>query len=212
MKTVTFQTEHRQKHFDFFNGLNHPHFCLTANVDIRLFYEHIKARNIPFTPAMVYVLSRACNDIPEFRQRIRGGEVVEHNDIHPSFSVNTDDSDVFSFCYVDYVSDSQLFISNAIRQIERMKSQPEMEDEVGRDDFIFMSAIPWVHFTSIQHAMQNHPTDSVPRITWGKYEKQADKWAMPLSVQVHHALVDGRHVGRFYSIVQELLNATDWMK
>ena len=29
---------------------------------------------------------------------------------------------------------------------------------------------------------------------------------MPLAVQVHHALMDGVHVGRFYALMQEYLS------
>jgi len=32
---------------------------------------------------------------------------------------------------------------------------------------------------------------------------------MPLNVQVHHALMDGLHVGRFYAKVQDDLDAPD---
>lgn len=211
MKKIQFTNAHRQSHFEFFNNLNHPHFCLTANVDIKHFYSLLKSEGIPFTPAIVYVLSRACNEIPEIRQRIRGNEIVEHALVHPSFSVHTEEADVFSFCYVDYVAKSAQFIANAQQKIEQMLSAPEMEDEPGRDDYLFMSAIPWVHFTSLQHAMQLHPTDSVPRISWGKFLKNEKDWPMPLSIQVHHALVDGRHVGQFYQHVEHLLNSRDWI-
>jgi len=32
---------------------------------------------------------------------------------------------------------------------------------------------------------------------------------MPLSVQVHHALADGIHVGRYFNLVQEYLDEPD---
>ena len=54
--------------------------------------------------------------------------------------------------------------------------------------------------------MHYHPHDSVPRITWGKYFKTADKILMPLSVQAHHALIDGRHMGKYFEKTQELLD------
>ena len=54
------------------------------------------------------------------------------------------------------------------------------EDEEGRDDFLFLSAIPWISFTSFSHAMHYTPADSVPRITWGKSFKEGAKnfWMM----------------------------------
>lgn len=49
------------------------------------------------------------------------------------------------------------------------------------------------------------PDDCVPRITWGRYRQQGERWAVPVAVQVHHALVDGVHLGRFYAGVEERL-------
>ncbi|MBT3222360.1 MAG: hypothetical protein HN348_25075 [Proteobacteria bacterium] len=57
--------------------------------------------------------------------------------------------------------------------------------------------------TSVQHAMSYHPHDSVPRISWGKFVKEGSRTRMPLAVQVHYALVDGRHVGRFFQQFDE---------
>ena len=42
------------------------------------------------------------------------------------------------------------------------------------------------------------PQDCIPRIAWGKIAADGERWAMPVAVQVHHALVDGRHIGQFF--------------
>ncbi|MBL4844219.1 MAG: hypothetical protein JKY65_01725 [Planctomycetes bacterium] len=42
------------------------------------------------------------------------------------------------------------------------------------------------------------PEDCVPRVTWGRFARQEGRWQIPVAVQVHHALVDGRHLGLFY--------------
>jgi chloramphenicol O-acetyltransferase type A len=34
---------------------------------------------------------------------------------------------------------------------------------------------------------------------------------MPLAVQAHHALMDGLHVGRYYTVVQELLDRPEFL-
>ncbi len=211
MKEIIFNSIHRKKHFEFFNAMNHPYFNITAMVDVSVFYQYIKSNNIPFTPALVYLLSGTANDIKEFRWRIRGEQVVEHEYVHPSFTVENDQSDVFSFCYVEYAPDPGDFINRTISRMAAMKDEPVLEDEIDRDDYLFMSANPWMHFTSMQHAMQSHPGDSVPRIVWGKFQKKGERLDLPLSVQVHHAVVDGRHVGAFYELLQKKLNRTDWL-
>nr|WP_299381958.1 chloramphenicol acetyltransferase [Allomuricauda sp.] len=205
MKKVVFDSLHRKKHFAFFNHMNHPHFNITANVEVGPFLSHIKINNLPLTYSLVYLLSKAANDIKEFRWRIRKDEVVEHELVHPSFTVPTEEADVFSFCTVPYQQNSSDFVLKAQQINEAMKSNPSIEDEPGRDDYLFMSAIPWISFTSIQHAMHYHPHDSVPRISWGKFLDQNGRKMMPLAVQAHHGLVDGRHMGSYFKNIEEML-------
>jgi chloramphenicol O-acetyltransferase type A len=206
-KYIEWTNPHRKKHFEFFNNMSQPHFNICANVNIKGFLDFIKANNYPFTPSIVYFIARTANEIPQFRQRIRAGKVIEHDYVHPSFSVNTDEADVFSFCTVDYYETFATFIKKTKQVMEDMLKNPSLEDEEGRDDFLFLSSIPWVSFTGFAHAMHYEPADSVPRIVWGKYFKEGDKVLMPLSVQAHHALVDGRHTGKYFQLFQQYMDA-----
>jgi chloramphenicol O-acetyltransferase type A len=209
MREINFKNPHRQKHFEFFNSMNHPHFNITANVDITHLLPYLKKNKLPITPSIVYLVSRVANEISEFKWRIREGKVVEHNTVQPSFTVFTDVADVFSFCTVKYEKEAKVFIQKAFEKSEKMKKDPSFEDEIGRDDFLFLSSIPWVSFTSFKHAMRFHPSDSVPRIVWGKFFESNGRMQMPLSVQVHHAVVDGRHVGYYFQKIEEVANAPE---
>jgi len=185
--------------------MDQPLFNICANVEISGFLNFIKKNSYPFTPTMVYFLSRVANEIPEFRWRIRGEKILEHAVVHPSFTAYTEVADVFSFCNVNYHPDFSTFLEEAQRVMAEMRTSPSMEDEEGRDDFLFLSSIPWISFTSFSHAMHYTPTDSVPRITWGKYFQQNQEIQMPLSVQAHHAVVDGRHTGQYFQLFQQYM-------
>lgn len=202
MRIIPLDNPHRKKHFDFFNRMDQPHFNLVANIDITHLLPFLKAHSLSFTPAIVYLIAKTANEIPHFRRRIRGGQIVEHEVVHPSFTVTTDVSEVFSFCTVEFDHDPTLFMDRAVATMERMKQEPDFEDEEGRDDFLFLSSIPWVSFTGLSHAMHYHPVDSVPRITWGKYFEQGQRILMPLAVQAHHAVVDGWDMGKYFQQIQ----------
>jgi len=204
MRQIDIQTWPRREHFKLFSALDHPHLGLCANVDVTAFYPVVKQRGISFTVATVYVLARAANAIPEFRYRIRGGEVVEHEIVHPSGTILVDE-DLFSFCTFEYVEDFSEFAARAAEQIAYVQEHPTLKDEPGRDDLLFMTAIPWVSFTSVMHPMHLDPADSVPRIAWGKFFEDGEFLKMPLGVQGHHALMDGIQMGRFYAEVQDYL-------
>jgi chloramphenicol O-acetyltransferase type A len=204
MRNIDMQTWSRRQHFQVFSAFDHPHFSMCANVDLKTFYPVVKRRGISFTVATAYVLARAANAIPEFRYRIRPGEVVEHEVVHPSITFLTNE-DLFTFCTLDYIEDFSLFAARAAEQIAHVKEHPTLEDEPGQDNLLFMTAIPWVSFTSFMHPTHLHPADSVPRFAWGKFFEEGKFVKMPLSVQAHHALMDGVHMGRFYAKVQDYL-------
>jgi chloramphenicol O-acetyltransferase type A len=207
MRLIEFDHPHRKRHFDFFRQMNHPHFNVCVPVDISVWLNAVQEKNRSLTPTLVWALCHALHAVPPMRQRIRGDQVVEHDYVHPSFAVDHQESGVFSFCEVKYTEDLPTFYEKAVKMIELRRREPRFEDELGRDDYIFMSALPWVNFTSIQHAMHYHPCDSIPRISWGKFTKEGNRTSIPVSIQVHHALVDGRHVGAFFSALESTL---DW--
>lgn len=203
MKEIYFTDSHRKKHFEFFKNFSQPHFNICGNVEITNLVDHIKANGLSFTPVMVYLISKTANDIREFRWRLRGEKIVEHELVHPSFAVTPKGSDVFSFCPVDFEYDFAAFYQAATAAMDHFQNNPTVEDIEGRDDYLFLSIIPWISFTGFTHAMNYINPDSVPRIVWGKYFKDAKKVMMPLSVQAHHALVDGKHVGQYFKKFEE---------
>ena len=43
------------------------------------------------------------------------------------------------------------------------------------------------------------PADSVPRVTWGRWQEEGDRTILHLSLELNHRLLDGVHVGQFYA-------------
>ena len=202
MRHINLETWPRRTHFDVFRAWDYPHFNMCANVDLTAFCPFVRQNGISFNVAMVYVLARGANAVPEFRYRIRGKEVVQHEVVHPATTIMSK-NDLFTFCFFNYVEDFPRFAEDAAVQIAAVQDNPTLEDEPGRDDWLFMTAIPWVSFTSFMHPLDLHPADSIPRFAWGKFFKDGKSVKMPLSVQGHHAVMDGLHVGRFYEEVQK---------
>ncbi len=205
MLHIDLDTWTRREQFRVYSAFDHPHFGLCANVDLTAFRPFVKQRGFSFTLAIVYMLARAANAIPEFRCRLRPGEVVEHDIVHPSTTVLTK-QDLFTFCTFDYVREYPSFAARAAAQIAYVQEHPTVENVPGKDDVLYMTAIPWVSFTSFMHPMHLESPDSVPRFAWGKYFEEGGRLKMPLAVQGHHALMDGIHIGRFYEHLQGMLD------
>jgi chloramphenicol O-acetyltransferase type A len=204
MRIIDMQSWPRREHFEFFSSFNHPHFNLCANVDLTKLHPFIKEHGFSLTTAIIYLISRVANSIPEFRQRVQDAVVVEHETVSPSVTILVE-NDLFSFCTIDYCPDFNEFADSASRLMEAAKNNPTLKDPPGWDDLLYMTAIPWVSFTSFAHPMRLHPADYVPRFAWGKYFEQGKHLKMPLSVQGHHAILDGIHMGKFYRLIEESL-------
>jgi chloramphenicol O-acetyltransferase type A len=210
MRHINLKTYQRREHFEMFRTFDMPHFNMCANVDLTMFYHFIKQHGVSLNLAMVYVLTRAANDVPEFRYRIRSDKIVEHEIVHPSSTI-MGENDVFSFCSMEYHENLQDFVERNSEKISSVQAHPRLlGEDGGRDDLLFMTAIPWVSFTSFIHPLKL-PVDSVPRFAWGKFFKDGDRLKMPLSVQGHHALMDGLNMGRYFEVVQEYFQQPEFV-
>jgi len=67
---------------------------------------------------------------------------------------------------------------------------------------IHFTTLPWLHFSSFSHARNWGREDSVPKIAFGRADADATGLWLPFSVEVHHALMDGLHLGRYVQAME----------
>ena len=166
MRTIDMQTWSRQNHFKLFSSYGYPHWGICANIDLTAFYPAVKQRGQSFTIAMVYLISRAANAIPEFRYRIQEDKVVEHDVVNPGFTFLTEE-DTFSFCFADYDEDFSAFAVHVAERIAFVKENPGVPT-IPEDDVLYMTSIPWVSFTGFLHPMRLQPEELHTTICVGK--------------------------------------------
>jgi chloramphenicol O-acetyltransferase len=201
-RPIDLATWPRRDHFRLFKALDHPYFSVTVALDVTAWMAAIKAAGLPFYPAMIHRVSAAANAVEAFRLRIRGEGVVVHDVVHPSFTVPWRD-ELFNFCTVDFHAELDAFLAGCLPAIAASESASAlMLDEVHRDDMIFLSCLPWLAFTGVTQVGDAKSGDSYPRIAWGKVTEQSGRLMVPLSLQLHHALADGRHMAAFVSALE----------
>lgn len=208
MKSIPLENWPRKEHYQFFCEFDYPYFSLSADMDITHFLPLIKDREISFTASIMYLVARVANGIPQFRQRVRDSGPIEHEIVHPSVTILSKD-DLFAFCTAIYQEDFLTFTTETQQEILRIQADPSLKEKIQDDSMLFMTSIPWVSFTSFMHPVKLSPADSVPRFAWGKFREEGQKTVMPLSVQGHHALMDGLHAGLFFKEFQRLLDTPE---
>lgn len=202
MKFVDLENWKRKTTFEFFKDYDDPFFNLTANLDATRLYRFCKENNLLFSLANLFYSLQTANEIKEFRFRLIDESVVEFETIHATQTFLNDD-ETFSFSY--YENKTSVFEFNEVGKIalEKYRKLKTFDVENERLDLIYYSVIPWVSFTSFKHATRLDRRQSVPRMVFGKLFDEGEKKKLPHSVEVHHALCDGIHVGKYFLALQE---------
>jgi chloramphenicol O-acetyltransferase type A len=115
-------------------------------------------------------------------------------------------NETFTLAYFNYDENFGTFIRDAERSVKKAQSGDGGFRPSERDDMVHFTVLPWVSFTSFSHARNWRREDSVPKIAFGKFTRENENILLPISVEVHHALMDGLHVGRFLARLEEALS------
>jgi chloramphenicol O-acetyltransferase type A len=195
----------RRDVFEFFRAFDKPYFNICTRLDVTNLIALLRERpQISVSLAYHYFALRAANEIEPFRYRIREGKVVVHDTINGGTTVLLP-NETFTLAYFDYEANFRKFIDQAERAVRDVLLGDGGFKPDPRDDRIHFTTLPWVSFTSFSHARNWGREDSVPKIAFGKFIKEDGRTLLPFSVEVHHALMDGLHVGRYLSLIEQML-------
>ena len=196
----------RKEQFQFFKNYDNPFFGLTADVEVSKLLEYTQARGHSFFAAYLYISQLQVNKIKEFRYRIVDDRVVDYAKISAGSTV-LKENEVFTFCYFDYLTSFKAFEAHVLEQIDNCR-QPEslLDDQDHNLAQVHYSVIPWVHFRGLSHPRNHVIGDSIPKIVFGKYTSSQGLKNMPISVEAHHSLMDGFHMGQYFEGFQSCAN------
>ncbi|HRH16751.1 MAG TPA: CatA-like O-acetyltransferase [Aquabacterium sp.] len=186
-----------------------PQISVTCEVDVTAIRRGCDAAGVSFFLGMSHAVSRAIHAVPQFRHRVIDGTLCEYERTDPGYTVARE-GDLFSFCDGLYLEDFRAYCREARARMEAVKVAPDLS--VGpKHHLFFISSVPWLNFTAF-----THPYDPVyayiPVITLGQFVTRGDAVVMPVAVQVHHGVVDGIHLARFYEALNlAIQQAPDWL-
>jgi chloramphenicol O-acetyltransferase type A len=201
-KEIDIDTWNRKATFEFFREFEDPFFNITANLDITNLYKFCKVNNLLISLANLFCSLEAANEIREFRLRLKDDRLIEYESIDATQTILNSD-ETFSFCYFARTLDVFEFDAEGRSAIEKYSKLRTFDVEADRIDLVYYSVIPWVSFTSFKHASRLDNTQTVPRMVFGKMFDDGDRKKIPHSVEVHHAMMDGIHVGKYFELLQQ---------
>ena len=182
-----------------------PYFSVTTPLDVTELRRSAKREGLSFYRSLVYIVTRAMNELEPYRLRIRREGVAVCETVSPSYTTAGRDG-AFGIVGVEYLPGESMadFCRRALDAEARQAQGMLVEDDV-RDDLIFISCVPWFVTTSVLQEQPTDPDDSFPRVLWDKIHEERGRLLVNFTVQLNHRLLDGSHVRDLLQRMNELM-------
>lgn len=130
----------RRQHFDYFRSLPYPYVGVTENVDVSGLVRFCREKGCSFYLAFLHAAARAADGVPQLRQRIRDGGIVEYDACPTSHTELLSDG---TYCYCtlrhDLPLDRYLPYAEEVRRLARENASIDEDDDV--ESMYFISAL-----------------------------------------------------------------------
>ncbi len=213
MKKIDVEKMGRRKTYEWFKTFKNPTYGVNVNLDVTKLVKYTKETNSSFFINFLFILVKSLNDIPEMKQRFIDKEPVEYDVCNPGITVLTK-NDTFENVRFSYVDNYHEFYNIAKENIDKAKN----EDILTSDSYnlentyneYYITSVPWINFTSVTHPIPEDVSSlSVPRICFGKFVLNNEKYEMPFNITVSHVFVDGFHISKFLKKIEGYLDNVD---
>ncbi len=225
-KVIDLNSYPRRAHLEYFMGMEHPQLNITADVDVTELKAFCERNGCSFFLSFLHAVALAADSIPQFRQRIHrltaeelkarpslpkegplsGFELREYAESPTSHTEPTGE-ELYCYCCLHHHMPWEEYIAEAAVRQRMARARGSLEEDPEIEAFYFPTCLPWIHYRDVVHPMTDR-FDSNPRFSWGRFEPDyRGRLMMPLTVAVHHGLVDGLHIGKFYRAVEQNMAA-----
>jgi chloramphenicol O-acetyltransferase type A len=203
---IDFKSWPRYQHYLFFQSYEIPRYNMTFPIDVTNLYQVCKTKNQRFYFALMHRIITQLNLLENFRYRIQDGKVFEEFISFVSFTDLIENTDLFKMVFVNVDSDPVVFEREAVEASKRQGSTLINHETELVLNTVYVTSFPWAQFTHFTHATKLGSTDSVPRISWSQFVNTNGRKILNLSIEAHHGLVDGIHLGKLINNLQADLN------
>ena len=192
--------ELRRDRFDLFNRMDSPAVNLCFTLDLPDYRHWCKEQGLPPFHVLLCAVLRSVLKIENFRYRVFEGEVIRIDRLMPSFTVVNQNNDL-NFALFDWSDDLRTFTERGVKARDEAVAMTALNNSYASlspracKDQVFITCIPWLDFTSIQHPAASLGSPDIPSLAWGRFkDAPGGRLQLPFSVQAHHGFVDGFHI------------------
>ncbi|ALO42543.1 CatA-like O-acetyltransferase [Pseudoalteromonas phenolica] len=206
MKKIDLDTWPRAEHFKFFLPFSQPYFNVVIDLDAKLLFKYAKSQQLSFTACYLYCLQEAVERYAPMRYRIVDDEPVEVSGVSLStVFLRADES--FRFVPLEIQNSLLEYCDHYTHQKQNFLGKPLLNsyfvENADKITQMYISILPWFKFSGFKHAEHTPIASGIPKVVFGQYQKE--QGTLPISIEVHHALMDGLHISQFIDVFNQVV-------
>ena len=202
---INLQTWSRGQMFYYYSKMAPTGYSLTVNVDITQMRAALKAKDLKFFPAYLWLITKTLNKQIEFKVAEKDGQLGYYDILTPLYAAFHDDDKTFSLMWTEYHEDFTVFYQNYMQnQIQYGGNHGVLAQTqtLPPENSYVVSCVPWISFKHFSVHSYENKSYYFPSVEAGKFYEKGGKLLMPLSITCHHATTDGYHVNCFLEQLQ----------
>jgi len=192
----------RRDRFALFDRMDSPAVNICFTLELPDFRPWCKAQGLAPFHVLLQATLRSILSIENFCYRVLDGEVIRIERLIPSFTVTNLHEDL-NFAMFEWSDDVREFVARGRAARDEAVNMTALNAKYAlltprqAKEQVFVTCIPWLDFTAIQHPIATLAQPDIPSLAWGRFrDAGAARLQLPFSVQAHHGFVDGLHIHR----------------
>ena len=179
-----------------------PMVTLTKTFDVTRLCKVCRRKDLKFNKLLCWCMGRAASRIDEFYLLPKDGKLYKFDRLAINVIVDNAKGGI-STCDVPYSDDFQQFSRDY--DAITLKCSTSCEEIADEEAMILgTSAVTGTELDSLVN--QYSGIYNNPFLAWGRYRKHWFCVKLPISMQFHHAQMDGGHAARFLESLQQTIN------
>lgn len=192
----------RAEAFELWMSSPHPMVTVVKTFEVGRLRKASRKTGIKFNVLLCWCICKAASSIEELFLLPVPGHLYRYDKLAVNVIVQNEKGGI-TLCDVPYSEDIRQFNADYMRVTSMAAKTCEgtsLEDAM----IIGTSALPCTELDVIVNQYSGRWNN--PFLAWGKYRKGFFRTTLPISLQFHHAQMDGMQAGRFLNNLQEEIN------
>ena len=199
----------RKLAYETFLNYSDPYTGIVTKIEITNLVNFCKENKTSFYGCMTYFVLKSMNEIDEFKYGFgKEGDnefVYKYNSLAATLTVINNDNELNFTRYIEYNEDISNFLVEFSKATKDASNNIPYYKILGLENMnkINITCIPWITFSNFKDAIDFNEKSSKPKICWGKYYLEGDRYLIDISLLVNHVFQDGYHMGLFFNNLQQ---------